>query len=409
MSFDDSRLELFEQQLRAVNISPEDCAYVEKTLGFQVVSVQTESSAPGILTCLINPYENVGHFRLPSGRIVIITPKIEFASIFRMLAYVFTDGHMKWLRDEPVAYASDKLLFEPLVRFLNQLVSRRIRRGLVRDYMRREQNLTSFRGALSVGAHVQQNLGTPNRVFCRFFEQTIDIPDNRLIKTALCRLIHVGNWTPATTHDLISNFHHFDGVSLDRTRLDAAQDYNRLNDDYRPIHAMCRMFLASMSVSEKHGNFVFDGFLLNMNKLFECFVQQAFMTVLRRDVASAEVQLPRRFSSNPAAPNIRPDVVVRHGSEVQCIADAKYKRNETGADMYQVITYGTALNCPDTYLVYPARDAGSDIDEDFAVLNSAIIVRTRRIDISTPSCIANAEGAVRSMIGECQNAMRLSA
>src|ERR1700758_5540876 len=99
---------LREQEFRPVDVVPDDTIYLS-ALGFRF------SVVAGTSACLCNPCELVGHFRLPSGRTVVIEPKISSANVFRMLAYVFTEEHQRYLRWEPVSYASDTLLFEPLV------------------------------------------------------------------------------------------------------------------------------------------------------------------------------------------------------------------------------------------------------------------------------------------------------
>jgi 5-methylcytosine-specific restriction enzyme subunit McrC len=252
-------------------------------------------------------------------------------------------------------------------------VNARARRGLVQDYIRREENLGSFRGALNITPHIQQNQGRDNRIHCRFFEQTVDVADNRLVKSTLHHLLQFGGWTKGTTQSLTSNFHKFDAVTLERSpqRVETSSHYHRLNDDYYPIHELCRMFLACTSVSERVGTLGFKGFLLDMNLLFEQFVQKAFENVLRRGLLRAEIQSPRRLSSNPVAPNIKPDVTVRYGADVVVIADAKYKKDEGGPrnpDIYQVIAYGTVLQCREVYLLYPQTEI--DSGHNIPIVNS---------------------------------------
>jgi 5-methylcytosine-specific restriction enzyme subunit McrC len=393
---------LKEQAVRLAELCTEDVVYMN-ALGFEL-SLAGESAKEST-TWRINPCEFVGHFQLPSGRITVIEPKIDAANVFRMLAYVFTEGHQDYLRPEQVKYASDSLLFEPLVRLFNDLVSRRVRRGLVQDYVQREENSASFRGALDANPHIQHNLGRDNRIWCRFFEQTVDIDDNRVIKSALHHLLRFGGWTTSTTHDLIANFHKFDSVSFERSarHVWAHRHYHRLNDDYRSIHDLCRIFLAGTSISEKVGVHEFKGFLLNMNTLFEEFVQQAFISVVRNTTASAAIQKSEPLSMNTAAPMVRPDVMIRELGAVISIVDAKYKRDVAGPqnpDIYQVVTYGTVLNCPRTYLLYPHTEL--DSEHDFRILNSPIIVHARRINISIPDCAKAAEMIARGIVTESQ-------
>jgi 5-methylcytosine-specific restriction enzyme subunit McrC len=403
-------LYLDEQAFCPASLFPVDVPYLS-ALRFQLRPAHGEEPAQDTGEWLVNPGESVGHFRLPSGRIVVITPKIGGANVFRMLAYVFTAGHQDYLRPEQVEYASDSLLFEPLVRLLNELVGNRVRRGLVQDYVGREENLASFRGAFNSNPHIQQNLGRDNLIHCRFFEQTVDVGDNRLIKSTLHHLLQVGGWTTRTTHNLVANFHQFDSVILERPaqHVWGQRHYHRLNNDYRPIHSLCRMFLAYSSISERVGVHEFKGFLLNMNMLFEEFIQQSFVNVARHGTLRVAIQKPEPLSTNMLAPVVRPDVTIRDRVKAVTIVDAKYKKDANGPgnpDIYQVIAYGTVLKCPRAYLLYPHTEL--DTQHEFPILNSQIVVRTRRVDISASDCVGSAETTAENIIAECQRSDEIS-
>ena len=393
---------LKEQATQRVFLEVVDIQFLER-LRFQVMLTQfpTEESGDTSLACLVNPNSCVGHFQMPSGRIVIVEPKINAANVFRMLGYVFADEHRRLFRWDDVQYASDRLLFEPLVERFNELVTARTKRGLLQDYIRSEESLGVFRGALDVKAHVQQNLGRENRVHCRFFEQTFDIPDNRFVKAALWHLLQFGGGTPRTTQSLIRNLHHFDGVSLKPLRPQSLlnRHYHRLNDDYRQIHELSRLFTECSSVSEHFGSVRFNGFLLDMNRLYEQFVQTAFLKVSRRGKCRVVTQEPTPLSLSTASPKIKPDVTVWSGDRVVAIADAKYKRDYAtpqNGDLYQVITYGTVLECPGVYLLYPRTEI--DAERDLHVLNSSIVVKTRRIDIASSNAVESTEALTKSIL-----------
>jgi 5-methylcytosine-specific restriction enzyme subunit McrC len=258
---------------------------------------------------------------------------------------------------------------------------------------------------LNINAHLQHNLGQENRIHCRFFEQTVDIPDNRLVKTTLHHLLQFHGWTRRTEQSLVRNLHQFDAVTLERFRPETAPNghYHRLNDDYRPIHELCRIFLACSSISEGVGVVGFRGFLLDMNLLFEQFVEKAFQTTLRRSGLAVQIQRATPLSLSFGAPNIKPDIAVWRGTEVAVVADAKYKRDEGGpqnSDIYQAIAYGTVLQCPDLYLLYPKTEI--DSERDIAIVNSPIVVKTRRIDISSSQAVEDAESVAEAIVTEKQ-------
>jgi 5-methylcytosine-specific restriction enzyme subunit McrC len=403
MATNDQQITLKEQATQLAFLELGDMRCLER-LRFQVTLAEMSAidDVEASIACFVNPTSCVGHFELPSGRIIIVEPKIEAASVFRMLGYVFTDKHRSMFRSEDVQYDSERLLFEPLVERFNELVNARTKRGLVQDYIRREDNLSVFRGALNPRDHVQ-HLGRENRVHCRFFEQTVDIPDNRFVKATLWHLLQFGGWTPRTTQSLIRNLHQFDSVTLEPLRPQSLPNrhYHRLNDDYRPIHELCRLFAGCSSVSEHYGNVRFNGFLLDMNRLYEQFVQAAFINVSRRSKCRVAIQEPSALSVGLGSPKIKPDVTVWSAGGVAAVADAKYKKDFTApqSDIYQVITYGTVLNCPEVYLLYPQTEI--DAEHDFPVLNSPIVVKTRQVDIAGPNAVTSAEALARNILAPC--------
>jgi 5-methylcytosine-specific restriction enzyme subunit McrC len=389
---------LLEQAESIVSLSDVEAEYLEN-LRFYVVpsAVQDE----GMRSFIVNPLQYVGHFRLPSGRFVTIRPKVPTASVLRMLAYVYLRWNYPLFHADEVNYSAESFLFEPLVRLFNDLVASRAERGLLQDYIRHEENRPVLRGRLLFREHIQQNTGNPNRAFCRSFENTVDIPDNQMVKQTLHVLISARGWTRQTSDALRANLHQFEGVSLVplRTLHFGAHHYHRLNQDYLPIHELCALFLATTSISEKPGQLPFKGFLLDMNVLFEKFVERAFIVVGRDFAVSIQPQRSERLSDGEYVPMIQPDIIVTLGGIVVAIVDAKYKRDAFGpanSDLFQVVTYGTALRCTDTYLFYPETELC--VDRRIPIRNSPIVVNTSRVGVSGPDCVLSAERSARLVI-----------
>src|SRR6266496_315315 len=392
-------IELLEQSERVVPLLPEDAEFLSKALKFVVIPFSGSAADQTFFS--VNPEQWVGHFTLPSGSIVRITPKIPTATVLRMLAYAFLRWHEPFLRPEEVEYETDSLLFEPLVRLFNELVTARTRKGLVQDYVRHEENLTVVRGKFIFREHIQKNAGYPNRAFCRFFENTVDVPDNQIICRTLRVLLSNSPWTRRTEHDLIANLHQFEAVSdvYPRSLHLGVHHYHRLNEDYAVIHQLCALFLASSSISESVGSFPFKGFLLDMNKLFEKFVEQAFVTVGKRLRLDIRAQKQELLADGDFVATIQPDIIVSSFGTIKAIVDAKYKRDAVGpqnSDIFQVVAYGTALRCLNTYLVYPETELAPE--GTMQVRNSQIVVNTKRFAVSGADCVEAAEECVRIVL-----------
>jgi len=357
---------------------------------------------------LVNPLHFVGHFILPSGTIFYIMPKIRAANVFRMLAFVYASWGDEPFEEADVLFArEDDFLFEPLVELLNQLVAKRARRGLLQDYVQNEDNLRVLKGTVKFGPHIRDNVPAhPDRLFCRFYENTFDIEDNQIIKWTLRTLMSLAPiWSDPTVRILRANLRQFDAVSLKRPNRNTfdRRHYHRLNDDYRLIHSLCRLFLDFTSISEAPGEISFRGFCLNMNELFESFVIEAFLRVTKGTEFSALVKRSCLLSEDRSdfAVPIIPDVRIVNGGTVVSIVDAKYKKIEgdfANHDFYQVLSYGTALNCGRTYLFFPTTEYA--IDGQVAVKNSSVTIDVRRVDISDRRCVELAEQAARRVLSE---------
>lgn len=73
-----------------------------------------------------------------------------------------------------------------VVHFLS-VVREIIRGGLKKDYIQREENLKKVKGQIVVLRNDRMNVlrKRPDKVFCRYQEYSVDIPENRLLKKAL--------------------------------------------------------------------------------------------------------------------------------------------------------------------------------------------------------------------------------
>jgi hypothetical protein len=110
-------------------------------------------------------------------------------------------------------------------------------------------------------------------------------------------------------------------------------------------------------------------------------------------------QMAEQLSEHTSGPTIQPDIVVALEGRTAAIVDSKYKRDTSGpqnGDIFQVIAYGTALACNDTYLFYPETELA--MEKAIAVRNSSIVVNTRRVVISGEECVKSAESCVRLVL-----------
>jgi 5-methylcytosine-specific restriction enzyme subunit McrC len=133
--------------------------------------------------------------------------------------------------------------------------------------------------------------------------------------------------------------------------------YHRLNDDYKPMHGLCRFLVEQTGFGTNIGNYDFLPFSLDMPKLFEEFVAEWLngnLSVKLRVDPQYHVQL-----NATADLSFRIDLVLRDRMTGQALAviDVKYKAADkpSESDIQQVVAYAIELGVSRGHLVYPFR------------------------------------------------------
>jgi 5-methylcytosine-specific restriction enzyme subunit McrC len=339
---------------------------------------------------ILNPQQYAAVIPLPSGAVLRSRPRIPVRNLFLMLAVAY--GLPPLTVEETVEFDRLDDVLELVVHYFCRLIEERLERGLYRAYVENEDNLSVVRGRIVFAEDLRRNAVLRHRTYCRYTELTWDIPENQVVRFVSHAL--TGWEFSAPTRARLDNIdRRMDEVA--RRRFESSQvarfQYHRLNADYEPIHDLCRLFLDEMSLSEEQGEYELNGFLLDMNDLFESFITE----MLRRDLAfgwSVTPQDPHflgvRQRSDGSARNaikIVPDVVIRRGRAVRAVMDCKFKRTSAGSyqnhDFYQVISYCIALKTPRGALIYPKSELElEEIDETY-IQSSPIVVRRFAVDL----------------------------
>jgi 5-methylcytosine-specific restriction enzyme subunit McrC len=329
----------------------------------------------------INPGSTVGVVRLPSGQVLEFRPKVPLRNLLWMLAYA-NDIPVKF--DTTVELAEFPQIFEYIASYFAELVESQIDRGLYRNYVEEEDNLAAVRGKILIADDLRHNLVLRQRIYCRYTSFSWDLPENQVIRQVIQ---HLAGWGfgPDLARRLRSLDIQLDEVS--RVSFSASDIdrfvYNRQSESYRPIHRLCQLFLRASSLSEHAGEIRFDGFLFDMNALFERFVTVALGKALVFPLALQD-QYPTTLDSGSRV-NMRPDLVIFRSGTAALVADCKYKRLRNDRDfkhhdLYQMLAYTTAMNLATGVLIYP-RDA-QDIDAKLDVKNSQTIIREVSISLN---------------------------
>jgi 5-methylcytosine-specific restriction enzyme subunit McrC len=143
--------------------------------------------------------------------------------------------------------------------------------------------------------------------------------------------------------------------ALRPTDLWADTVFTRLNEHCRPAEGLARIVLGGSSLLDAVGTTGAAVFLVDMNKVFEEFVESR----LRRYLLGRLIvhgQWPDRLDADGSV-RIKPDLVFEApDAGIAYVADSKYKVTADGfgreADYYQLLAYTASLRLREGLLVY---------------------------------------------------------
>ncbi len=305
----------------------------------------------------LTPGSTVGALEL-GDLAVSIRPKLEVSRVLFLASYAM--GAFR-LQDEPYAFEDKATLVEALAPALVAAARRAFGRGLLHGYRTEEEALHTVRGRIIVAEQIRRRFDIPLPVEVRYDDFTDDILPNRLVKAAAAVLgaMHIDDagareglrWMDATLGN----------VSLLRFSQRAVPPvtFNRLNEHYRDVVELSRLILRYRAIELERGGIRANGFLMDMNEVFQGFVTRALRESLKVSDSTlrSDKNLPGTVWLDQGQHiRLRPDLSWWDGSTCTFVGDAKYKRihdeRVPNADLYQMLAYATALDLPGGLLAY---------------------------------------------------------
>lgn len=313
----------------------------------------------------------VGYIPVSREITLALRPKVRLSNLFRMLEYGYRLQSIQFL-DGLVNCSSLEEFYEYLASVLAKRVLDRSRKGFYRAYQWEEETLPYLRGRIDMN-HLMKRPWDPD-IRCTFEEHTADLEENQILAWTLFRIANSGALTERVLPIVRRAYHALRGfVTL--TPFGPANCinrlYNRLNEDYHPLHALSRFFLEHSGPSHESGDGTMVPFLLDMEHLFELFVAEWLRVHLPENFRVTDQQRVNIGEGGTLYFEI--DLVIDDVStgEVAFILDTKYKAPDSPsmADVAQVTAYAEAKRCRNAVLVYPTvlRDRLDDHIGDIRV------------------------------------------
>jgi 5-methylcytosine-specific restriction enzyme subunit McrC len=298
----------------------------------------------------------VGIVPLPPVHIVVLQPRVPLTTLWSMIAYT-CDLPELLSAQRLVGVSSVVDLYDRLAAILAQRVLVRCRQGIYQTYCPRSERLRAVRGRVAVAA-ASRTPWAPH-LLCHFEEQTADVEDNQILAWTLDQILRSHHFHEPTRILVERALRALRPTVTLRPIAAAAclgRVYDRLNEEYRRLHALCYFILAHTTPVAAPDDLPMLPFCIHMPGLFERFVA-AWLERHRPEGWGLQAQ-ERFVYDTQERLSFTIDLVIRDKATgaVQWVLDTKYKaplQAPAAEDIAQVIAYAEASGAPEAILVYP--------------------------------------------------------
>lgn len=324
---------------------------------------------------------------------------IPIRNVYHMLAYAFQalrQGEYADVSTEDFEHVHD--LFAAI---LAKGVGRQLKQGLHREYVAREEELTTLRGKVDVSGTVAARLARRRTIACEFDELSEDNALNRALKATCMLLIRHGKVKErnrATLRREMVFFSSVEDVDPATIRWEAFR-FSRGNQSYRMLLSVCQLVVEGMLLTTEDGGRRLAHFIddQRMHRLYEKFVLEYYVQEHPKLSARAS-QIPWSLDDGVGTmlPNMQSDITLssRANPGRVLIIDAKFYAHTTqgqydshtihSANLYQIFTYvknreagfGDTPHEVGGMLLYARTNEAVQPDQSYMMSGNRIEVRT---------------------------------
>jgi len=392
-----SLVELGEHGEREVALTSEQAAALHNAAGSRLTVGQ--GGAAGSFTIKASSY--IGTI-VVDDLAVRIRPKVPIANVLHLLGHASTPA--AWLTDAEAGYDTAPDATAAFAELYGRTLMSILARGPLHGYREHKDELVALRGRVDLAAQMRRP-GQQTPVACRYVDFTPDIDANRYVKHATRILLRTPGVATSSRRILKRGLLQLEDVQDVVPRIDLASRivHTRLTRHYQPLLELSELVLRSVTLSDEAGGVVASTFLLDMNAIFERFLEGALRNELvgRLRVSGQDpthLDVDRRV-------RMLPDLVFRDRRDrVVLVADAKYKLTADGvgrtSDYYQLLAYCTRYSLRDGLLLYATVD-GDTPPTTMTVEHAGIRLHTMAVDLTgDPARIAGEVRRIATAIEE---------
>ncbi|WP_103338004.1 McrC family protein [Amycolatopsis sp. CA-126428] len=288
---------------------------------------------------------------------VRLVPKLGIARL------LFLAGHGvrasdQWY-DEPAAMRTDEGVVPAVANMLWRQARRALDTNLLSGYVPATETSTTIRGKVRLTDQLRRNYDREFPFEIGYDDFSVDIPENRILLAATTLLLETKGLDATSADRLNAVRRTLNGVSpLVRNAPLPPWHPTPRNAHYHSVLRLSELLLEASSPEHGQGGFATNGFIFNVEKVFESFVTEAVDTALKDRIPGRGFpQYPWHLDEGREL-KMNPDLVWQIDGRPAVVVDAKYKQKQPADDFYQLLAYCAALDVGHGHLVYASGKPG---------------------------------------------------
>lgn len=233
-----------------------------------------------------------------------------------------------------------------------------LRRGLIKKYIPKEENLNALKGKLSFNKHITKNIVHKEKFYVEHQPYQKDHLLNQILFKALKLIPEITNFSPLRDQAfrLLLDFPELQNIKVEESIFNKIT-FNRKSLSYKKAIEIARLLLLNLHPDFSNGKNHVLAILFDMNLLFEKYVLNQLKRAEEAKNWEVKGQVSTKFWESKT---LRPDIVLSRkdqGASLNIVLDTKWKVmdkvNPSDADLRQMYAYNHYFDCSRSYLVYP--------------------------------------------------------
>ncbi len=272
-------------------------------------------------------------------------------NIYHMLSYAFQTLNQENYDD--VAVESFDEMYDLLAAILAKGIGLQLKRGLYKEYINCQEELSVMRGKINMSRTIQNRLAHKSVLTCDFDELSENNLFNQILKTTVLLLLRNVKVKMAYKDDLKKKMLFFSNVDLlEPTSIRWSSIYfQRNNQTYRMLLSICQLIIEGMLITTDDGDYRIASFVdeQHMYKLYEKFILEYYRKHYSKlTVTASRIPWSVDDGIKTMLPIMQSDIHLQKDNTV-LIIDAKYYSHTTqikynkhtihSNNMYQIFTY----------------------------------------------------------------------